>query len=289
MNKIQNSFIIFLHIQKTGGITLQRILRRKLGQSLVARGYHLIAGKERSSSFEEVLKSKQMSDRYFSGHVCFGVHRFLPHPFTYMALLREPVARIISLYHYSKTNPTAYYHGHAVDKTLEDFVLKAPLMELDNGQTRFLAGDEQDCFINRTPIGQCNEHLLELAKHNMEQHFSFIGLTEYFEQSMLLLSKIMGWNHCLYLKRNVSKQKINSQISPELRQAIAERNWLDVQLYDYAKQRFLNQLAQHNLDCPELLEHFQVQNQRFNLYWEYPYTVYDFLKAILRGQVGRPS
>jgi hypothetical protein len=160
-------FLVFLHIQKTGGITLQRILRRKLGASLLQRGVQLISNSTQPANLEAVLKAKRPEDRYFIGHVCFGVHRFLPEPYTYATFLREPVSRIISLYTYSRSNPTAYYHKQAVNKTLEEFALKTPLLELDNGQVRFLAGDPQDLFINRTPVGQCTSELLETVLINL--------------------------------------------------------------------------------------------------------------------------
>ncbi|MEB3209758.1 MAG: sulfotransferase family 2 domain-containing protein [Leptolyngbyaceae bacterium] len=282
-------FLIFLHIQKTGGITIQRILRRKLGQSLITRISRSFQHQDQADSLIESLKAKTSSDRYFIGHSCYGIHQYLPHPFTYMSLLREPVSRIVSLYYFSKSNSTAYYHEHAVDKSLEDFALNTPLMELDNGQVRFIAGDEQDCFINRTPFGECSEQLLEHAKQNIEKHFSLIGLTEYFDQSILLMGTLMGWNNCLYLKRNISRSKAANVVSQQLREAIAQQNWLDIQLYEYVKQRFFIQLAKHNLDKPTLLQNFQTQNRKFNQYLNYPYTAYDRLKALLRGQIGRPS
>lgn len=288
MEKPQPPFLIFLHIQKTGGITLQRILRRKLGKSLPQRAVQLLKQTPQPTNLEAALKSTQVSDRYFAGHMCFGVHRFLPQPFTYVTWLREPVSRILSLYIYSKENSTAYYHQLAVNKTLEEFVLDTPLMELDNGQVRFLAGDAQDLFINRTPVGECTSELLELAKHNIDQHFLLIGLTEQFDQSLLLLQQKLGWNSCLYLRRNDSKKGSKPVISPELYDEICSRNWLDVQIYDYAKKRLKEELEINGLDR-ETITNFQRKNQKFNAYFNPLYTVYDQTKAILKGDVGRPS
>lgn len=284
-----NFFVIFLHIQKTGGITLQRLLRQKLGDSLLQRATRLLSQQHSHVTIEDALRAKQMRDRYFVGHCCFGVHRFLPQPFTYMTMLREPVSRVISLYYYSRSNPTAYYHYHAANCSLEEFALKTPLMELDNGQVRFLAGDHQDIFINRTPIGQCDIPLLELAQQNIEQHFSWVGLTEYFDQSLLLLAKQMNWKNCLYLYRNVSQMQRKQEVTAELKQQIADRNWLDVQLYQYAKQRLMQEVAQCEFADQKNLEKFQSSNRQFNQYFGPSYTVYSNLKARLKGQVGYPS
>lgn len=284
-----NTFIIFLHIQKTGGITLQRLLRRKLGLSLKTRAIKLFTERHSADTVEQQLQQKKLHDRYVVGHFCYGIHQYLPQPFTYMTFLREPVARITSLYDYSRTNPTAYYHDHALNKSLEEFALETQLMELDNGQTRFLAGDLNDCFINRTPIGQCDRTLLETAKRNVDSHFSFIGITEYFDQSILLLQQMMGWNSCLYLRRNSSQSKDKAIVSDQLKHQIAERNWLDVQLYEYAKNLLLEKLENSHLSSPTTIENFKQANAKFNARLGAGYTVYSQAKALLRGRMGRPS
>jgi hypothetical protein len=280
-------FIIFLHIQKTGGITLQRILRRKIGSPLIKRATNLISNRNQSSEVIEMLRSKRATDRYIIGHFCYGIHRYLPQPYTYMTFLREPVSRIISLYDYSRTNPTAYYHKYARNQTLEEFALQTPLMELDNGQVRFLAGDENDYFINRTPYGQCNEELLELAKSHIDQNFSFVGLTEYFDQSALLLSKVMLWNSCFYLRRNTTKTGTKQLVSDKLKAKIAEQNSLDCQLYEYSKNILFQQLEKHKIDQKKV-EKFQSNNKHFNNYISPFYNFYDLSKAWLKGESGRP-
>ena len=286
------TFIIFLHIQKTGGITLQRMLRRRLGKPISKRAANLLLPKPAFSTVEQELQAKKIEDRYVVGHFCYGIHRFLPQPYTYMSFLREPVARICSLYYYSKGNPCAYYHQQAQNQSLEDFSLHAKLMELDNGQVRFLAGDRQDFFINRTPIGECSHTLLETAKQNIDTHFSFIGITEQFNQSVLLLQKLMGWDNCLYLRRNTNaaSQNAKNTIPSELKQQIAEKNWLDVQLYAYAKEKLAQQLKLHGLEESSLaLQNFQQQNARFNQQFGPAYSTYSQAKALVKGHLGRPS
>lgn len=288
MSDCKRKFIIFIHIQKTGGITLQRILRRQLGPSLLVRALQFKDSKKISNSLESAMNVKQHNDRFFIAHCCFGAHRHLPQPFTYMTMLRQPVARIISLYFYSKENPTAYYHRHALDKSLEEFALETQLMELDNGQVRFLAGDDDDLFINRTPIGACTDTLLETAKSNLDQHFSFVGLTEKFDQSMLLLAKLIGRNQCLYLRRNIANRSERPVISNEVQQLISERNALDIKLYQYAQKRLEQDLSRYVLDDKTLLQKFKSKNKRYNTLFKVPYETYDTCKALLRGQLGRP-
>ncbi|AFY37235.1 hypothetical protein Lepto7376_0840 [[Leptolyngbya] sp. PCC 7376] len=285
----KKKFIVFLHIQKTGGISLQRIFRRKLGRSILGRVMGLLNRQTPPSEVREIMRQKSMKDRYFIGHFCYGIDRDLPKPLVYMTFLREPVSRIISLYEYSVNNPTAYYHEHAVGKTLEEFALHTPLFELDNGQVRFIAGDSNSYFINQTPAGECDESLLDLAIKHIEEDFALVGLTEYFDHSVLLLKEIMDWNFSLYLRRNTSKSKEKLNVSPELREKIREKNNLDVALYEYAEKRLKQQLAEYQLDNEKIIADFRERNVIFNRLFGTVYGYYDFMKAFARGQIGRPS
>ncbi len=255
-----------------------------------ARTAALFTHKKQPPTLEQQLQQKGKTDRYAVGHFCYGVHRFLPQPFTYMTFLREPVARIISLYNYSKTNSTAYYHPQALNQSLEEFALETQLMELDNGQTRFIAGDSEDCFINRTQIGKCSQTLLETAKQNIEAHFSFVGLTDYFDHSVLLLQKMMGWESALYLRRNSTSVKTRDFVSEDVKRKIAERNFLDVALYRHAENLLIGQLESYGLqDGSASLESFRRENTKFNARIGPLYTAYSQAKAIARGQIDRPA
>jgi hypothetical protein len=280
-----DAFIIFLHIQKTGGITLQRILRKKFGPSIYQRVFRVMTGRGKPLPLEASLKAKKMRDRYFAGHVGFGVHRLLPQPFHYVTLLREPVSRIVSLYYFARSNPTAFYHRVAKDVTLEEFSSRIQMPELDNGQTRFIAGDPTDLFINRTPFGQCDQALLEKAKYNIEHHFSVVGLTEQFDHSMILLSEVMNWKDCHYLRLNSAPKK--PPIPESLVDKIAAQNWLDVELYQFAQQHFESQLMKYNITA-ERVQSYRQKNARLNAYLGQPYKYYKQAKSLVRGQSNRP-
>lgn len=285
MPSSKNEFLIFLHIQKTGGITLQRMLRQKYGPSLPKRAIKVLAGQGQPLPLEASLKGKKMRDRYFAGHVCFGVHRLLPKPYHYVTILREPVSRIISLYDFSKSNSGAFYHGIASKVSLEEFALHTGLRELDNGQTRFIAGDAESLFINQTPFGQCNTALLEKAQKNTEKHFSMVGFTDQFDRSMLLLSKIMGWKEPHYLRLNSSKQK--TSVPETLKARIAAHNSLDVELYRQAQAQFSKALEKYDITQADV-DKFQAKNKQLNATFAGPYKAYHQTKSILRGQANRP-
>ncbi|MCC5805093.1 MAG: sulfotransferase family 2 domain-containing protein [Opitutales bacterium] len=283
------SFLIFLHIQKTAGITVQRMLRRHYGPGVFKRlGARLGGSQAQGGTMRDALAATTPANRYFAGHMCYGVHRYLPQPSTYLAFFREPVSRLVSLYHYSKTNETAYYHSYAKNASAEEFLLETDLMELDNGQVRFVAGDEADMFINRTPVGGCGEDLLEQAKRNIENDFGFVGIMERFDESAVLLGKRLGWHSSFYLRRNTGRKGTTSAVSDEVKRRVREKNRLDVAFYSFLCERFDQDAAAYGSGFAEDVADFRRKNLLYSRVLLPPYELYDAFKARLSGNPNRP-
>lgn len=295
MNNQANSFIIFLHIHKTGGLTLQRILRQKYAPNTAQRGYRFLRNTLSSnehevySDLESCLKAKKAEDLYFAGHINFGVHELLPKPYTYITILREPVSRLISLYYYSVKETNSYYHSVAKKYScLEDFLLHSNLLELDNGQLRFIYGGGKDYFINRTPFGECTGAMLEQAKKNIEDNFSLVGIMERYDESMLLLKKILNWNNCFYLRRNTNKTDTSyKNIDSKILDKLARRNSLDIQLYEFAKKRLENQIQILTIDFEEELYQFKKMNSLYNNYAAPIYNIYEQGKLLAKKSLAK--
>jgi len=261
MSQYADHFLIFLHIQKTAGLSMQHILRHAYGPGPARRFASRYLAGEKAHTLREAMQSKTKGDGYFAGHFCFGAHRYLPSPSTYICFLRDPVKRLLSLYNYSVANSTAYYHSAAKGKTAEGFLLHTQLMELDNGQARFLAGDPHDLFINRTPFGECDDQLLSEAKSNLDEHVAVVGLTERFDESILMMKAAFGWRSCYYFRRNTSKKKVEqTRISDEVIGKIRDRNWLDRALYEHAVLRFERDYEAMGPSFPKKVEAFQRAN-----------------------------
>src|SRR5438132_8576964 len=114
--------------------------------------------------------------------------------------------------------------------TLEELFGTGRDVELDNGQVRRISG-------MKAPFGQCTAEMLAKAKQNIERYFSFVGLTDYFDESLLLLKRILGWRKPpFYIKAKVSPAE-SEQGKVDLK-LIEAHNELDSALYDYAEARF---------------------------------------------------
>jgi hypothetical protein len=89
------------------------------------------------------------------------------------------------------------------------------------------------------------EELLARAQDNLRA-CAVVGLTERFDETMLLLKKAYGWRLPFYERRNVSTKRPPREAIPAhiLRQIEAD-NALDAALYTYAQELFEEQVRQY--------------------------------------------
>lgn len=267
-----SDFILFLHLQKTAGMTLQELLRRQYGPGTVKRTIRRLMRKSPEGlPMREALAALSPRDKIFMGHYCFGIHRLLNFETTYITFLREPAARLISLYNYSANTPGAHYYKVARGMTCEEFLFQSKLLEMDNGMTRFIAGDDEDLFINRTHYGKCDRNLLDKALANIDKHFSFVGIQEEFDRSILLLSKVFNWRSPYYVSLNTGKRTAAATSSEieVLKRRIREHNLLDMELYEICKSRLLKSCQLSFGDGDAALDLFRRKNQQYQR-WALP-------------------
>lgn len=231
--------LIFLHIPKAAGSTLHPVLERHYSK----HSYRTISVPAQLEVFKCLPEEERRRIRLLKGHMPFGMHTYLEGSSRYITLLRHPAERIVSHYFYVKRRPGHYLHHHlAAGMGLAEFASAGLSGEMDNGQVRLLSGHDQDI-----PCGQCTRDLLDTAKRNIEEHFAVAGLTERFDESLVLMSIVLGWNWTpYYLNRNVTMGKPGAkQIDPLALKAIEQASPLDFELYDWATRRFQDQLIQH--------------------------------------------
>jgi hypothetical protein len=116
--------------------------------------------------------------------------------------------------------------------TIEEYIDSGVSLEMDNSQTRAIAGDVS------TPFGACTDAMLERAKRNLDASFAVAGLTERFDETLVLLGERFGWSHLYFVRANVAPQGPTVELSDDARRLIAEHNRLDDELYAYVTERF---------------------------------------------------
>jgi hypothetical protein len=219
--------LIFVHLPKTAGTTLARIIERNYGSAAVLSLYGSSTGEELATMSAAALAQF----RAVMGHFSFGAHRFLPTPSPYITMLREPVDRVISHYYFVRRQPEHYLYDTARRLTLRDFVVECGTEEPNNDQTRLLAGH---CGPVRSRA--LDDEMLVTAKRNLRDHVVVTGISEHFDESVVLMKRRLGWRTPFYSSENVSSGRPpRGQIDVETLQVVEAYNQLDLDLYRHAR------------------------------------------------------
>ncbi|MCL4262174.1 MAG: sulfotransferase family 2 domain-containing protein [Anaerolineae bacterium] len=250
--------IIFLHIPKTAGTTLYHILERQYEPI----EYYIVNQPKEELQHLQNLPPEQKTDiRLLGGHINFGVHAILPQPATYFTILRRPLALVTSYFYYLRSEVSHPNFHLAKSMTLPEFLESRLDENMSNIQTRLLAGKAHS-----GSYYECTPDDLEIAKANLRQ-CAVVGLTERFDETLLLLQKAFGWQNLAYARMNVTRKKPSKgDLPPDVIQAAAQANQLDEALYQYAASLFAEQVGQQDTDFARQVRAFQRQNR-----WSYPF------------------
>lgn len=232
--EVDHEALIFLHIPKTAGTTLNRIIEWQYRPLSIfsVDPYRIRATVQRFKTFSEQRRRRY---RVVRGHLHYGIHEFLPQGATYITILREPVARLLSSYHFILRRPLHPLHRKLKKERLavEDLIRLTPHRQ--NLQCRFISGIGTN--------GICDERALDLAKKNLTRSFRVVGLSERFQESLLLMITAFGWKVPFYENRKVSK--VRPSLEPGMVDMIRAHNRLDLELYDFGRELFEDNLRKN--------------------------------------------
>lgn len=161
--------------------------------------------------------------------------------------------------------------------SLADYVQKRVTREVFNDQTILISGME------RAEPEPSSEHgggdpgtgqeyataeTLETARKNLEEHFSVVGLSERFDESLLLFKRHYGWKNIYYVKHNVTRERpLKEEVPPEELRLIERHNELDMELYRYARERFERVIKDQGASFKRELESFRRANRLYARAW----------------------
>jgi hypothetical protein len=234
------ALLVFVHIPKTAGTTLRAVLNmNEPGSRSRALGNVFKGGGGFSKAPVERLRdgrgpSLKESVRIVRGHFPLGIREYLPkeRELRCFTFLREPADRTLSHFFAIRDVGGAYRLPPLSPQATLDDALQGGYVH-DNLHTRMLCGDPE-------PFGEVTEKMLERAKENLREELVFFGLTERFDESLVLAKRRLGLRAILYRSsgRVNPRRPRGDQIPAELRRAAERCNRYDIELYRYAEGLF---------------------------------------------------
>ncbi len=206
--------IVFSHIPKTAGTTLNGILRKSLGYKLISvipRSGSTYLKSDFEKDFARGRLPSGISGHPLKAFIDFG---HWESEFEWITFLRDPVHRFVSQYVHQQTSNVAEYNL--------DIISWGKKYQRSNWQVKWIAGVED----------------LEAAKQILSDKFKFVGLVEKFDESLSLLSQnvttTMDTSYkklAMVARNNGLKEKLLQD--QEVKQFILQQNELDIGLYDH--------------------------------------------------------
>lgn len=241
---MQNTTLMILHIPKCAGTTLHTVMNRQYPPHLTYKVKADIRGDQ--ERFRQMDADEKRPLCAVFGHYCYGLHTALApdQPFEYVTILRDPVARVVSLYSYTRTESPKHYLAKAArEMTLREFVTSGVTRQSNNGMVRQLCGADEFTMRNgrQVPYKDCKipfrkmtrEHL-EAAKDNLDT-FALVGFVDNLDRFLARMQARFAWRIPAYKNRNVSREPVTPSAGDV--KAITELNALDFELYNWAISR----------------------------------------------------
>lgn len=240
--------LIFTHIPRTAGTTLDRIFRTIAAAKGVncwrATGtiYDQFLGSEKGDAFESVLsEGERLTEvRYLFGHIPFGVHEKLGlTDASYAVVLRNPKQRVLSQLR------LGYKENAQI--TSEDVanVIRGGKMA-DNCQVRMVAG----CFDVNEP---CDDEMLARAVANLKTSYKYVGFQDSLGDFIHDIIEGEESPSLLFIDRNLSRSA-NIKISPEDRSLLQDFIRYDIALYAEAVKIFGKRTHGHTITLDDYLQ-----------------------------------
>lgn len=262
--------LVFIHINKTAGRTVRYILRSSFGVRHAEVEARRIDGKKQSFSSADLHSLRKLYPKLESiaGHSVTGNVNLQENGthFGYFTFMREPLKTCASRFQYN-----VQYRGHK-DLNFEEWIQKEWTR---NNQTRMI----------------CGEVDVNQAIRNIQEKEIFVGLTERFDESMVILKGLMAnqldisYKHVNVAKSNNLAQELLA--NEQTRQLLIEANRVDLELYNYVIQELYPSYRREygpRLEA-DVAEYQRTRHNTFN-YWNLTmsrlkqYLVYKFALSL---------
>ncbi|MFZ0616822.1 MAG: DUF4214 domain-containing protein [Chthoniobacterales bacterium] len=255
---LEEEKIIFLHLPKTGGTTLHHLLVEGRSDGEICP--------ERHNGLHAFTAGELAKYRVFSGHFDHPSTELIPGRKAVITMFREPVARLVSLYHFQKSHR---------DEVIERDGLRIARLARDHSMAEFFALEEirshptinnamTRILSERVPLwrweagsqysGPLQPPNLEVALKNLKGLRAF-GIIEQYDESIRVMFDKLGLPIPQEIPRKMVLDKIMEEdpgleiiekepVTQELRDLLEELTEVDARLYARATALFMHKLIE---------------------------------------------
>jgi sulfotransferase famil protein len=248
--------ILFHHIPKTAGSTFRAILENLFVENEVCPA-------EIPEELESLTNKELDKFKLFAGHFSYEITEGLLLENIWVTFLRNPIDRVVSYYYnliVPERMPDTWVKRFSERADWQEFLEEIRKMSLyefilseNEKATKITANRQTQAFLPdnvRLGVKDWSVHnveYIELAKHNLRERFAFVGIQEYFDLSLDLFSMTFSLNpiHAEPYTTNLNIKKNREEgyeVEPYALALIKEKNTMDIELYEYAKELFFERM-----------------------------------------------
>jgi hypothetical protein len=223
---------IFLHVPKTAGTSLRSRLIAEVPRGRQCLLYPFGDGSS-VRQLNNIPFHQRRQFRLVMGHANFGIHNYMGKPCRYVSFIREPMARLRSLYWHHRREGLETIKIEGMNVPLEAAANDGLIEGFDNHLVRIFAGIGPDIV----PIGRISGNELELAIHNIRTEFDFVGTLEMLDKHAAELFKRMNLSYEMIPRENSYPYPYDYELDNRYRNLNYEKmkanNKYDLLLYRY--------------------------------------------------------
>lgn len=255
--KPKHANVAFLKTHKTASSTMQNLLfrfaeRNNLTVALPVQActHQFCYPHPFTSHF---IHPHTLPPNIITSHMRFNgaeLRRVMPNDTVYVTIVREPGSMFESLF--------TYYNQYCQSfKRVPNGSLEAFLQE----PWRYYRPEEKDSMYARNTLtfdlgGDKDRAATDAAYarkfvSDVERVFSLVMIAEYFDESLVLLRRLLSWDldDVLYFKLNMRTPSSKRSLTPGLPAKIRAWNWLDAALYDHFNSSLWRRLSALGAAC----------------------------------------
>lgn len=214
--KDPDALVLHPHTQRTGGNTMRRIVLAKVygPEHIYSRMY-----RKEPVVWRKITDAELTGVRAFADHFDFRDNPKVTRPLLPVAILRHPVYRAVSLYHFVRRKKTHKHHALARDNGLENFYAAASQQwprYYSNLQCRRICGIDD----------------ARMALETLDAKFLGAGFTEQLHEFVGALGGLLGWPKIDVREAEPDAERYEPQITPSFRETVLADNAEDMVLYE---------------------------------------------------------